>query len=281
MKRFFKKAAQFVALFFAMAATASMSAYAGFVGSAVLAGVCVFALIRPLPKLGFQNRVFSGAVLIFVASIGMITSTESIAKSEAAYLEELKSVDPKAYLAELESSDPVKWLSELKVMDPDEFVAANARIIKAETDRLAAEENERNLKAAEQERIAAEKAQTVQAKAAKNAMDKADRFAASEKLRLAEVARKRDAQCGAGNATSAYLYSQQFVEQRLRAPSTADFPPVSAITARAAGSCTFQIVAYVEAQNAFGAMLRTPYSAVMKRLPEQDSWQLVSLDFAG
>ena len=38
-----------------------------------------------------------------------------------------------------------------------------------------------------------------------------------------------------------------------------------------------KIIAYVDAQNSFGALLRTTYSAVMLHHPEQESWSVLDL----
>lgn len=67
--------------------------------------------------------------------------------------------------------------------------------------------------------------------------------------------------CG-GGASMAFVMSQKFVRNRLKAPSTAQFPHSS--STREIGKCRYEVTAYVDAQNAFGAMLRTRYSAVMQ-----------------
>lgn len=51
---------------------------------------------------------------------------------------------------------------------------------------------------------------------------------------------------------------RSFVQDRLKAPSTAKFP-VSPLAVRVAGPATWDIRGYVDAQNAFGAMLRNDY----------------------
>ncbi|WP_298910258.1 hypothetical protein [uncultured Aliiroseovarius sp.] len=45
------------------------------------------------------------------------------------------------------------------------------------------------------------------------------------------------------------------------------------------GKRLFAAIAYVDAQNGFGAVIRTPYMAQIKRIPEQDSWRLIGLKF--
>lgn len=81
------------------------------------------------------------------------------------------------------------------------------------------------------------------------------------------------------DAADAFYISHQFVERTLRAPSTADFPSyydgefVSNL-----GSGRFRVVSYVDAENAFGAMIRTYYEAVVL-YKGNDQWELESLEF--
>jgi hypothetical protein len=64
------------------------------------------------------------------------------------------------------------------------------------------------------------------------------------------------------------------VKDRLKAPATADFP-WDAVRTKELGSCRFQVEAYVDAQNSFGAMIRTRYSATM--IYANDTWRLDDL----
>lgn len=60
----------------------------------------------------------------------------------------------------------------------------------------------------------------------------------------------------------AYNYAEDFIEQRLKSPSTAEFPGVSEknnhITDLGGGE--YQINSWVDSQNSFGAMIRTKWS---------------------
>jgi hypothetical protein len=60
----------------------------------------------------------------------------------------------------------------------------------------------------------------------------------------------------------AYNYAEDFIEQRLKSPSTAEFPGVSEkdrhITDLGGGE--YQINSWVDSQNGFGAMIRTQWS---------------------
>jgi hypothetical protein len=60
----------------------------------------------------------------------------------------------------------------------------------------------------------------------------------------------------------AFASSQSFVERLLKAPSTAEFPYSEAKIRKlggTAGNEVYEIFGQVDAQNSFGAMIRTPY----------------------
>lgn len=81
------------------------------------------------------------------------------------------------------------------------------------------------------------------------------------------------------DTTMAYVMSQHFVERQLRAPSTARFPRItdSRVEVTQAGECRFDVFAYVDAQNGFGATVRQRYIAVMEYEPGRGTWRLVDL----
>lgn len=75
----------------------------------------------------------------------------------------------------------------------------------------------------------------------------------------------------------AFVMSQSFVEKRLKAPSTADFCSYSDATVTDLGGGRFRVSAYVDAQNSFGAKIRTRYTCVLKST-DGDTWTLESID---
>lgn len=98
--------------------------------------------------------------------------------------------------------------------------------------------------------------------------------AAQEARRRAEY----DKVCGSGNSTMAYVMAQKPVLAHLKAPSTASFPWAFEASVQPTGNCRWRIDAYVDAQNGFGAMLRTPWTATMQYNPERNTWRAVSVD---
>lgn len=68
----------------------------------------------------------------------------------------------------------------------------------------------------------------------------------------------------------------KFVEARLRAPATAVFPDPSVTEFYETPEEHAEITSYVDAQNAYGALIRTKFTCVVKPLPD-GRWDLVDL----
>jgi len=83
-----------------------------------------------------------------------------------------------------------------------------------------------------------------------------------------------------GRETLAFIHCQNFVTQRLKAPSTADFPHLDRKSWKIDEN-TFAIQAYVDAQNSFGAKIRTNWTCEIKYNGGDQysgaNWQLLSL----
>jgi hypothetical protein len=87
--------------------------------------------------------------------------------------------------------------------------------------------------------------------------------------------------------TMANIQCQLNVENRLKSPSSADFPSSLSTDIRDVGNNVFEIRSYVDSQNSFGAMIRTDYFCKIQYIgseadDEADSrfWSLLQLDFA-
>ena len=82
-----------------------------------------------------------------------------------------------------------------------------------------------------------------------------------------------------GNTSMAYVMSQNFVKQRLKSPSSAQFPSTvdRDVVIRPIAGCNFEVSAYVDAKNGFGAPLRSYYSAKMSYDRASKMWRAVEL----
>lgn len=79
-----------------------------------------------------------------------------------------------------------------------------------------------------------------------------------------------------GEAVGAWVVCQQFLEDRLVAPSTAEYPSGYSDYTRSLGGGRFRVDAYVDAQNSFGAMIRTDFSCTVD-YQGNDNWRLEEL----
>lgn len=77
---------------------------------------------------------------------------------------------------------------------------------------------------------------------------------------------------------TAYSMVQGWVEDRLKAPSTAEFPggKYEEHTMQTTEN-VFRVSSYVDAENSFGAKIRTRFKAKVKYLGNGE-WELMSLD---
>jgi hypothetical protein len=79
------------------------------------------------------------------------------------------------------------------------------------------------------------------------------------------------------NSVGAYVMMQTFVKRRLRSPATADFASYNKSTITRIYGQKYQVRSYVDAQNGFGANVRTHFTGTIEKT-SPDEWQLESLD---
>jgi type IV pilus biogenesis protein CpaD/CtpE len=105
------------------------------------------------------------------------------------------------------------------------------------------------------------------------------------RIAIAAVATLGLAGCGeprsaCDNDSMAFVMSQNFVKRDLRAPSTAKFPMTTApgVSVTKMPNCRFRVRSYVDAQNGFGAQIRTNYVAVLQAQEGTQNYRLESLE---
>ena len=76
---------------------------------------------------------------------------------------------------------------------------------------------------------------------------------------------------------TAYVMAEGWVEDRLKAPSTAKFPNNYDEHTTKISENKFRINSYLDAENSFGAMIRTRFTAVVEYVGD-DKWRLISID---
>jgi hypothetical protein len=84
---------------------------------------------------------------------------------------------------------------------------------------------------------------------------------------------------GGLSEVAAYTACQEFVEDRLVAPSTAKFGGGPSQVTDSLGGSRYEVATYVDAENSFGAMIRNNFTCVVERTG--DTYRLESLEMQG
>jgi hypothetical protein len=79
-----------------------------------------------------------------------------------------------------------------------------------------------------------------------------------------------------GDAVGAWVVCQQFLEDQLKAPATAEYPSGYSQYTTSLGGGKFRVDAYVDAQNSFGALIRTDFTCSVS-YTGNDNWHLDNL----
>jgi Ftsk gamma domain len=79
------------------------------------------------------------------------------------------------------------------------------------------------------------------------------------------------------DSTLAYGYSKDLIAKSLKSPSTAKFSSYSDTNVRSYGECNFAIDGYVDAQNSFGAVIRTRFNASIRFDEKSQTYYLEKL----
>lgn len=128
-----------------------------------------------------------------------------------------------------------------------------------------------------EERSAANEAQRIEREArdAKREAERQQREAerrevAAQKARD-EIARK------CSDVVAMFHRSRDFVRDRLKAPSTASFPWASEARVQHVSGCRYLIVSHVDAQNSFGAMIRSAWVVDIEYRPDSNDYLVHSV----
>lgn len=80
------------------------------------------------------------------------------------------------------------------------------------------------------------------------------------------------------DAVGAYVVCQQFVEDRLTSPASAEYGDTYSRATTHLGGGRYRVETYVDSENAFGATLRSDFTCVVSHV-SGDRYRLESLDF--
>lgn len=206
-----------------------------------LALVVVFIpIFWPDRAIGLGARGVALAAFITVLS-ALVWTTGEVRDATEKRLVELEQENPAQYLVELKDYDHEKWRAELRRLDPEQYQIEMERVKQAKAKK----------RAEEAARVVAEKAERVEMRC---------------RSKLAQI--------------EAYNVATKFVADRLKAPSTADFPSAIGANVLPFAECSFEIGGYLDAQNGFGAMIRTHYTAKVTRAKDTEwRWYFDGVEF--
>lgn len=170
--------------------------------------------------------------------------------SETRSLKELRHTDPDKYLAAVEEKDETKWLLALKDLKPDQYeTELQARIKQAKA--LPASQISENLKA--YKRLAKlEPGNEGFAEKVKHYQER-------------QSSQKKQNELCNDSKVEAYQKAGQLVKAQLKAPRTAKLSSYGQTSVKLYKGCEYEVIGYADAQNGFGAMIRSNYSVHLKR----------------
>lgn len=74
----------------------------------------------------------------------------------------------------------------------------------------------------------------------------------------------------------AYVYAREIVKEQLKVPSSAEFQKAYEVNITEIGAAKYSFQFWLEAQNSFGAKVRTTYNCTMQR--KDGKWHLIRLE---
>lgn len=174
----------------------------------------------------------------------------------------------------------VIWCNQFVYLDYG--LASREELEQARAERKTAAQAERAAAAA---RAEAEKAAAAKLKAEREAEQAVLDARKKAEQQAAEAARKAEKEAAelarkCGDTTMAFVMSQEFVTRNLKAPSTAKFPwyTDNQVSVTQKPGCAFRVVAWVDAQNGFGAQIRSRYVVDLKYLAASGEWLLTDIE---
>ena len=203
------------------------------------------------------TKWFFGITIVLSVIVSVATSINETQK-----LDTLRETDPIAYLEALKAKDELQWMLALKDLEPERYSTelghqvAAARAIPAEETYQNLQAYRKLLKLEPDSELFAQKVEYYE-QALKEAKD-------------------RSKLCNANRKSDAYVYAKEAVRLQLKSPRSAKFGSYGQTDIQLYGGCVFIIKGYVDAQNGFGALLRSQYE--VRLMAEQSGWKLINVD---
>ena len=81
------------------------------------------------------------------------------------------------------------------------------------------------------------------------------------------------------DAGMACIMAEKLIRPQLKAPKSAEFDYADCKQSATRSGNTWTLRSYVDADNSFGAHIRTRYVAKLTNVPPSDTWRMVALSF--
>lgn len=193
-----------------------------------------------------------------ITILGSIVLSTTLSVNETHRLKELRESDPEAYLEVLKSKDDVDWMIAMKALSPEQYNQELERRIRAAKS-IPVAETYKNLKAYRK-----------LAKIAPENMQFAQKVVHYETTM--EEAKARSQTCETNLKYDAYIYAKEAVKLQLKSPRTAKFGSYGQTDIELYQNCVFIVKGYIDAENGFGAMIRSQYEVRLSA--NQSGWTL-------
>ena len=110
-----------------------------------------------------------------------------------------------------------------------------------------------------------------------DSIDHVKEIAAQKQQQLADASKEKEQneKIASDKGIDAFVMSQEFLKKKLKAPATAKFPDYENKSVQYLGDSIYTVVSYVDAQNTYGALLRSGYHCSLKY--EGENWQLITV----
>lgn len=80
------------------------------------------------------------------------------------------------------------------------------------------------------------------------------------------------------NKMLSYTYARDFIKQKMKSPSSVEFPSFNNVNYTYEGNCRHRISGSVEAQNSFGVMIENNYTITVRYDKPSESYVLEKLN---
>ena len=163
----------------------------------------------------------------------------------------------------------------------DYGLSSRAGLEEARAAEKAAKKADQALAKVEADKETAEAARKKAKEDAKQAAINAKRRKHEAETQAAEAAADKAAALAkkCGDTTMAFVMSQEFVKRNLKAPSTAEFPWYTddQVSVSQKPDCAFRVIGWVDAQNGFGAQIRSQYVVDLKYIDGSGAWRMTNI----